>query len=70
MSDPIESAIVSEHNRQERAWEEAMTDKDAELKALAGRREFPGGYFGCCGMSRARGHAELCHRNTRAGEKA
>jgi hypothetical protein len=26
------------------------------------RDDFPGGYFGCCGMSRARGHAELCPR--------
>jgi hypothetical protein len=39
-----------------------MTD----LIALEERRlEFPGGYFDCCGMSRARGHAGPCHRNVR-----
>lgn len=27
------------------------------------RQEFPTGYFGCCGMSRARGHADLCPKH-------
>lgn len=27
---------------------------------------FPSGYFGCCGRSRARGHAEICHRAAQA----
>jgi hypothetical protein len=25
------------------------------------RTDYLGGYFDCCGMSRARGHHELCH---------
>jgi hypothetical protein len=27
------------------------------------REDFPGGYFGCCGRSRARGHADTCQRS-------
>lgn len=28
------------------------------------------GYFGCCGMSRARGHYELCHAPLASGIEA
>jgi hypothetical protein len=36
MSDPIESAIDAEHSRQERAWDEAMTDIRADLEEVPG----------------------------------
>jgi hypothetical protein len=40
MSDPIESAIDAEHSRQERAWDEAMTDIRADLEEVPGLVEW------------------------------
>jgi hypothetical protein len=36
---------------------------DADQARAAQRLEFPTGYHSCCGMSRARGHADLCPKN-------
>jgi hypothetical protein len=36
VSDPVESAIDAEHSRQERAWDEAMTDIRADLEEVPG----------------------------------
>lgn len=39
-----------------------MRRQEADHDLLRMRGEFPGGYFACCGMSKARGHAALCPR--------
>jgi hypothetical protein len=35
-----------------------MTQQEPDTR----RADFPTGYFGCCGRSKARGHWEHCHR--------
>jgi hypothetical protein len=42
------------------AWHQRLGYRAVDELAARNAAEFPGGYFGCCGMSKARGHAELC----------
>jgi hypothetical protein len=41
------------------AWHQRLGYRAVEELA-ARNAEFPSGYFGCCGRSKARGHAEIC----------